>query len=260
MNLWEQTPGLCEEIPQITAYIPENKKSRAAIVIFPGGGYCVRAEHEGRGYAEFFVEHGISAFVVDYRVAPHRFPLELLDARRAVRFVRAHAKEYGIDKDKVAVMGSSAGGHLAALTSTYRKGIDFENVDTIDNECPYPNAQILCYPVICSPAESEYVHVGSYLNLIGESDAEKERELDPCLNVTEDTPKAFIWHTANDDCVNVINSYEYATNLRKNNVSTEMHIFPEGNHGLGLAEHMPHVAQWSSLLLNWLENIGWIIK
>ena len=99
-NLWENTPGLCEETPVVKVFVPENKKSDAAVVIFPGGGYYKRALHEGNGYAEFLNSHGITAFVVEYRVYPHKFPLPLLDARRGVRFARANAEKYGIDKNK----------------------------------------------------------------------------------------------------------------------------------------------------------------
>ncbi len=116
MNLWKETPGICDEIPTLTAYLPDKKQSDIAVVIFPGGGYQFRAAYEGDSYAEFLAENGYTAFVCDYRVAPHRFPLPLLDARRAVRTVRYYSDKYGIDKNKVAVMGSSAGGHLAALT------------------------------------------------------------------------------------------------------------------------------------------------
>ena len=148
MKLYETYPAEWEEIPEITAYIPAEKKCNGAVVIFPGGAYRGRAAHEGKGYAEFLQSKGICAFDVAYRVSPHRFPLELLDARRAVRWVRAHAEEYGIDKNKIAVMGSSAGGHLAAMVSTYIDPIEFEGLDSVDAEDYLPNAQILCYPVI----------------------------------------------------------------------------------------------------------------
>lgn len=258
INLWENAPGKCEEVPSIVPYIPQEKKCDAAVVIFPGGGYGGRAAHEGQGYAEFLNKFGITAFVVNYRVKPHTFPLELLDARRAVRFVRAKAAEYGIDKNKIAVMGSSAGGHLAALVSTYTKPINFEGLDEIDNENFLPNAQILCYPVISHPAGDGVAHAGSYLNLLGDNYAAMAKEVDPALNVTEATPKAFIWHTANDPGVNVINSYNFATALRRNCVSCEMHIFPNGMHGLGLAPNNPHVAQWANLLINWFKEISWL--
>ena len=97
MKLWENTPGFCETQPEIVPYIPSDKRSNGAVVIFPGGAYVGLADHEGEGYAEFLANNGITAFVVKYRVAPHKFPLELLDARRAVRWVRFHAEEYGVD-------------------------------------------------------------------------------------------------------------------------------------------------------------------
>ena len=104
MNLWSNTPGIHETVPGINVWVPENKRSNAAIVIFPGGAYRGHGEHEGAGYAEFLAKNGITAFSVDYRVLPHKFPLELLDARRAVRWVRANADLYGVHKDKIAVI------------------------------------------------------------------------------------------------------------------------------------------------------------
>ena len=257
-DLWENTPGLCEETPIVKVFIPENKRSDAAVVIYPGGGYYKRAAHEGDGYAEFLNSHGITAFVVEYRVYPHTFPLPQLDARRGVRFARANAKKYGIDKNKIAVMGSSAGGHLAAITSTYTKPIEFEGIDDIDKESALPNAQILCYPVIIQPDAEKIAHRGSYKNLLGGRDIGMETALNPAKNVTDKTPQAFIWHTAADGGVNVINSYAFATELRKHNVPCEMHIFPEGRHGLGLAQSVPHTAQWSGLMINWFKNLGWL--
>ena len=109
MNLCENVIGMHEEIPKITAFIPDDRKSDMAIVILPGGGYAIRAEHEGKGYAEFLNQNGITAFVVNYRVFPHRFPLPLLDSRRAIQWVRYYAEKYEIDKNKVLIMGSSAG-------------------------------------------------------------------------------------------------------------------------------------------------------
>ncbi len=257
MELWKCVPGLCEETPTITPYLPAEKKSDAAVVIFPGGGYEIRAPHEGKGYAEFLAAAGIAAFVVDYRVSPHRFPLPLLDARRAVRFVRAHAAEYGIDPHRVAVMGSSAGGHLAATCATYRGTFAEEQTDEIDREDCRPDAQILCYPVICAP--SEIAHIGSWQNLLGGSDPALEQRIDPAQNVGEDTPPAFIWHTADDNCVHVANAYTYATALRAHNIPVEMHIFPHGPHGLGLAtESLPYVSRWGDMLLCWFGYLGWL--
>lgn len=264
INLWENTPGMCEEVPTITYYKPENKKSDAAIVIFPGGGYARRAVHEGAGYAEYLAENGISAFVVDYRTAPHHFPLELLDARRGVRFVRYYAEKYGIDKNKISVMGSSAGGHLAAFVSTYTDPIDFEGIDAIDKEDFLPNAQILCYPVI-NLYNRDIAHIGSGNNLIGDiydetNDEETRKKFSPNLLIKETTPPAFIWHTFADGVVDIENSLEYATALRRAKVNkTEVHLFPDGRHGYGLTAKTEkieiHVAQWADLLLKWLGYI-----
>lgn len=265
MKLWENTPGLCEEVPTLTAYIPDNKTSDAAIVIFPGGGYRIRASHEGDGYARFLANNGITAFVSDYRVNPHLFPLPLLDARRSVRTVRSMAEKYGIDKSKVAVMGSSAGGHLAALVSTYYEPIDFENIDAIDKENFVPNAQILCYAVI-KLFDKEVGHMGSSNNFLGEEPTELREKLSPDLIATEKAPQAFVWHTFEDAGVNVINSLDYVKRLRMYGVPTELHVFPHGKHGLGLADGDPaygrdtkndHVARWSGMLLEWLKYIGY---
>lgn len=253
MKLWP----LGQHDTEITFYEPENRRSDAAVVIFPGGGYHHRAEHEGKGYAEFLSGNGIPAFVVDYRIDPDRFPLPLLDARRGVRFVRANAERFGIDPEKTAVMGSSAGGHLAAMLSTYYQEIPGESEDETDSFSYLPDAQILCYPVILNP-ESEYSHGNSYIHLLGEENAAMAPLLDPVLNASKATPQAFIWHTSSDAGVNVINSYEYAKALRNNDVPVEMHIFPTGKHGLGLAEREPHTAQWSSLMINWFRHLGWL--
>lgn len=251
LNLWEATPGLCEEIPSITAYIPDKKISDGAIVIFPGGGYGMRAEHEGAGYAKFLASHGITAFVCGYRVKPHSFPLPLLDARRAVRFVRFNNQKYGLDKNKIYVMGSSAGAHLAALLSTYYDSIEHENYDDIDKENYKPDGQILCYPVI-KLLRAGIAHLGSGKNLLGDRQAELGEALSPDLIATSDAPKAFVWHTYNDSGVSVINSLDYVKRLREVGVEAELHVFPGGDHGMGLAKEVPHVAQWSNLLINWL--------
>ncbi len=252
VSLWPQTPGHCEEIPVLDIYIPEHKTGDIAVVILPGGGYGFRSPHEGRGYAEFLNAHGIAAFVCQYRVSPHRFPLPLLDARRAVRYVRHFAADFGIDPEKVYLMGSSAGGHLTALTSTYREPIDYENLDEIDGESAVPNGQILCYPVIKLLGKG-ISHLGSGQNLLGDKQAELGEELSPDLIADGQTPKAFIWHTFNDGAVHVNNSLDYAKRLRQVNVPVEMHIYPDGPHGLGLAPAFPHVADWGNQLLRWLE-------
>lgn len=254
-SLWNESQN---EVT-ITAYLPHIKQADCAIIILPGGAYCFRAEHEGAGYAEFLAEHGITAFVVAYRCTPNRFPLPLMDARRGVQFVRHHAKEYGIDPHKIALMGSSAGGHLAALTCTCHMEFPIENPDGVDLESYLPDAQILCYPVI-KLLGNGITHLDSGRNLLGMQHAELGEALSPDLIVTDDTPPAFIWHTFEDSAVNVINSLDYTRALKKHAVPTELHIFPYGHHGLGLCKdrdtNSKHASSWTKLLLNWLNLIG----
>lgn len=251
VSLWEQVPGPYTAEPILECHLPENRSCSAAVVILPGGGYEFLAEHEGRGYADFLSRHGIAAFVCRYRVYPHLFPLPLLDARRAVRYVRSHAEEFGIRKSSVYIMGSSAGGHLAALTSTYRESIPYEDLDETDRESALPDGQILCYPVIKLLGKA-VAHLGSGQHLLGPDHAQLGEELSPDLIATADTPKAFIWHTFQDGLVSAINSLDYARRLRQMEVSVELHIYPHGHHGLGLAQDCPHTCGWSKLLLDWI--------
>lgn len=250
---------MCEEAPILEYYPADDKKTTATAVILPGGGYWGRAsDHEGKSYAEYLNSLGMDAFVCEYRCYPHKFPLELLDSRRAMRYIRANCDKFGIDPDRIAIMGSSAGGHLAALTSTYTEKIDFEDADSIDQTSYLPNATILCYPVICSP-DSGVAHIGSFKNLLPDELFENRANEFSCdLLVNEATPDAFIWHTSEDDAVNVINSLNYGAALRRMGKKFELHVFPYGCHGLGLAHDMPHVAQWSGLLKNWLDLKGWL--
>jgi acetyl esterase/lipase len=252
VNLWENAPGEYEKAPTLDVFIPEKKTSDIAIVVLPGGAYAMHADYEGAGYAEFLNANGITAFVCPYRVKPHHFPLPLLDARRAVRYVRYHSEEFGIDKNKIYIMGSSAGGHLAALTSTYHAPIDFEGMDEIDKEDCRPNAQILCYPVI-SLLDEQIAHLGSGRNLLGQRHQELGDALSPNLIADDNTPKAFIWHTFDDGGVNVINSLEYAKRLKQVGVNAEVHIYPHGCHGLGIAYDTPYVHTWTQHLLAWLK-------
>ena len=263
-RLWQEK----EDSTLIRFFPAINKKSDAAIVIFAGGAYTHRALHESDGYAEFFAKNGINAFVVDYRVSPDHFPAQLSDARRGVRFVRYYSGKYGIDKEKIAVIGSSAGGHLAALVSTYRGELEGEGADEIDKESYLPDAQILCYPVI-NTTDSEIMSLITVNALLGEDNLSFAPEVSPDLIADEKTPQAFIWHTVEDGSVNVINSYEYASALRRQNVPVEMHIFPNGHHGLGLCDIFSdtpdaakkmrrHTGMWKELLLSWLSYIGYL--
>lgn len=254
--LWDW-PGA----PALLACWPDSRRTRAAVILFAGGAYHTRVPHEA--YAGWFAEKGMAAFVCEYRVHPHQFPLPLLDARRAVRLLRHRAEAYGLDKDKILVLGSSAGGHLAALVSTYAQPIDGEGADAADLESPIPNGQILSYPVIHLVSRRLGANIGSAQNLLGSRVLELGEALTPAYLATESTPPCFLWHTAADSVVPMGNSLDYARALQEKGVPVELHVFPYGRHGLGLADDLTdpairHAAQWKPLLLRWLALEGFL--
>ena len=255
INLWKNNlPCHTEgEAPVMHYFAAENKQGDSAVLIFPGGAYLRRAPHEGEGYALYLNSIGIDAFVVDYRVSPNKFPAPLLDARRAIRLVRAHAAEFGINPSKIAVMGSSAGGHLAALAATYKGKLTGEGCDEIDEIDCMPNRQILCYPVM--DIES---HAASFNHLLTSAATEHE-SVTPRLLADKNTPPAFIWHSQSDESVSVLGSYRYAERLLSCSVEAEMHIYPVGTHGVGLADGaygraaFPYLEDWARQLERWLK-------
>lgn len=259
MNLWGNTIpfGLADDfVPELTPYICEGAKG--AVVVCPGGGYGFRAPHEGGDIAKWFNSIGITAFVLEYRVGPNKHPAPLADAMRAVKCVRYNSEKYGLDKDKIAIMGFSAGGHLASSLSVHYDKDIYEPTDEIDKENCRPDASILCYPVIDM---GEYRHDGSRNNLLGDNPPLDMKELmSSHLQITKDTPPAFLWHTSCDATVPVENSLMYANALSKVQVLFEMHIYPIGHHGLGLAPELAHVAQWSESCHRWLDLLGFIKK
>jgi len=241
MSLWsspefpEKDPQ-SQDVPTIVPYFPQGwKKGPQAVLVFPGGGYGFLAAHEGAGYAELLAANGITAFVVNYRIAPEsHHPAMISDACRAVRLIRAHAAELGIDPHKIGVMGSSAGGHLAACCATMPELALFEPGEKPDVEFGRPDFSILAYPVI-SGTES-WRHFGSFQNLLGSKipDQETLRKLSPEQHVSDRTPPAFLWHTFEDTCVPMENSMAYASALRNRNIPLELHIYQKCEHGIGL--------------------------
>ncbi len=230
------------------------------MLVLPGGGYAGLASHEGEEYAWFLASHGITAAVLEYSVGQrspgslHPAPLE--DACRAMKILRHHATELKIDPARVAVIGSSAGGHLAATLSTQFSPADPSSPDPVEHHSARPDAAMLCYPVIT--LEGPHAHVGSRNNLLGEAaSAEQIQSMSAHRRVTSQTPPTFLWHTAEDSAVPVEKSLRYATALRGAGVSVELHVFPEGRHGIGLAATNPRASQWPAMMLAWLGRLGW---
>lgn len=261
LKLWEHDiPYLTEgtETPNTlhTYLIPTDKPLPCAIV-FGGGAYMRRSLHESVPYAQCFNSYGIQAVTVDYRVSPNRFPAGLADAQRAVKLVRSHAAEWGIDPNRVVVCGSSAGGHLAASALLYDDVTmpAGHTPDATDAESARPNGAILCYPVIS--VGPEFGHVGSGMELLGKERYEAEHgAFDLQHKVTDATPPVFLWHTSDDPCVNVKNSLVFCESLRDHGVPFELHIYPHGPHGLALAQDREDIRAWSGLAADWvLRNV-----
>jgi acetyl esterase/lipase len=240
-----------EDCPAITPYLVEGD-NKAAVIVCPGGGYGMRADHEGEPIALWLNTLGISAFVLRYRVAPYSYPCALLDAQRAIRYVRYHAQSMRLDADKIGILGFSAGGHLASTASTHYDSGHANALDLIERESCRPDLLVLCYPVITM--NSQISHGGSRDNLLGnDPSAELVELMSNELQVTSDTPPTFLWHTS-DDFVVVENSLLFASALSKHKVPFDLHVYEKGKHGLGLAKDDEHVGNWTEVCALWFKR------
>jgi len=228
----------------------------SAIIICPGGGYGGKADYEAYPVAQWLNSLGVSAFVLDYRVAPYLHPFSLLDARRAIQYVRSRSDEWWIDPQRVGILGFSAGGHLAATAGTHFEAYPQAPADAVGKYPFQPDLMILCYPVI---SFGHFRHDGSMRALLGNNPTEEQRDLlSNEKQVTSQSAPAFLWHTADDEAVPVENSLLLASALRANRVPFELHVFPHGPHGLAMAESDPQVGQWKGLCARWLVGRGFI--
>lgn len=249
--------------PTLTVFIPKNKTSDASVIICPGGGYYILAfDHEGYATAEWFAERGVTAFVLKNRLPQEELfedftirPLE--DAQQALRLVKLNAVLYGLDENKIGIMGFSAGGHLAATASTHFN----KQVGELANESVSvrPAFSVLIYPVISFDAR--FGHTGSRDNLLGKNPSIAEvEEYSNELHVTKETAPTFMVH-AFDDFVNVENSLSYAKALKKANVPWELHIYDRGGHGFAFTkENRGPVETWPDRLQDWLIINKWMVK
>jgi acetyl esterase/lipase len=250
-----------QDIPTITPYLPDpTNATGAAIVICPGGAYEHLAPHEGKDYARWLNQQGVTCFVLKYRLGSHgyRHPAMLQDAARAVRLVKAKAADWKIDPKRVGLMGSSAGGHLASTLLTHFDSGDAAAADLVERQSSRPDIGILCYPVITM---GEYAHQVSKKNLLGTNPPpELVQLLSNELQVTTNTPPCFIWTTFEDKTVPMENSLLFAEALRKNHVPFDLHVYEKGGHGMGLAAKFPfaHPHPWAGDCLFWLKEQGFV--
>jgi len=245
-------------VPTLEYFKPNAEKaSGAAIIIVPGGGYSVVVyDGEGVSTAKALAEKGIAAFVLKYRLPNDAIMKDkkigpLQDAQQAIKLVRDNAEKWGLNKNKIGIMGFSAGGHLASTVATHFGKWYIENKE---NTSLRPDFQILVYPVISMT--DVLTHAGSRDNLLGKNPSREDVDLfSNELQVQSDTPAAYLTHAADDKVVDVDNSIVYFEKLRKHKVPVEMHIYPKGDHGF-IFKH----PGWMEPLFSWLESNAWLKK
>ena len=249
IKLWHgKNAGLGAEAVTLTIHLPNKTLEKtSAVIICPGGGYgtCVMT-YEGNEVGEWFAARGIAAFVLKYRVAPHRHPLPRTDVLESVSYVRKNAKLYHVNSSKIGIMGFSAGGHLAATAATqYTAPIN------------RPDFLILAYPVLSM--KKGVTHEGSKRNLLGENpDSKLVSEMSLETQVDDKTPPTFIFHTYEDQAVPAENALLFVSSLRKFKVPCEFHLFHKGRHGVGLGREGNK--KWPILLNDWLTRSGYTLK
>ncbi|MFT3936511.1 MAG: alpha/beta hydrolase [Chitinophagaceae bacterium] len=238
---------------------PKDKANGTAVIICPGGGYAIlAASHEGTDVAKVFNEWGVTAFVLKYRLPDdstmeHKENGPLQDAQRAFQLVRNNAKKYGVEKNKIGIMGFSAGGHLASTAGTHfnhpvSKDLEHTNLR--------PDFMILLYPVIS--LTDSLAHMGSRTNLIGKTPTqEKINYYSNELQVTKETPPTFLVHAKDDGGVKVQNSIAFYDALQKNGVPSEIHLFEKGGHGFGMNNKTTD-EKWMDWLKVWMQKNGWV--
>ena len=226
--------------PTLEIYLPYNMtemgwqdRKRPCMVVCPGGGYSMCSQREAEPIALHFLPEGFNVFILKYTCAPAKFPTQLREVAAVMELIYKNADAWNCDTSKVSTIGFSAGGHLAAHYSTM---FDCKEVREVFPESKSVNGSILSYPVIT--AEEGKCHAGSFKNLVGHHPLSEEEinnfSVERC--VKENTPPAFIWHTAADTVVPVISSLRYATALSEHNIPFELQIYPEGRHGLSTAD------------------------
>lgn len=255
LNLWAgEAPGAkgsdAEDVPAVQAFLPAPEVATGAgIVVCAGGGYGVRADYEGVPVGQWLAANGIAGFVLRYRLGPrYHHPVQMTDGQRAVRFVRLHARRWGLDPERIGILGFSAGGHLACTVGTHFTAGDPRSDDPVERVSSRPALQVLLYPVITM---ATHTHGGTRLNLLGESPAEEMLELLSCeKHVTRQTPPAFLYHSTEDTAVPASNSDMYVAALKQAGVDCLYVRGPFGPHGGSLRD------TWCPACLAWLRKHG----
>lgn len=229
---------------------------RPAVIVCPGGGYHGLAiDYEGVDVARWLNGHGVSAFVLEYRVSPHRHPAPIRDAQTALRLVRANAAAWNIDPERVGMLGFSAGGHLVSTAATHAEIVDPPIDDALKSFNFRPDFTVLIYPVISfSPP---FGHIGCRDNLLGpDADAAVAASLNNDEQVTQSTPPAFLVHSSGDSVVSSENSVAYYLALLRAGIPAELHVYEQGEHGYGMGKGDPALSTWPGLCIHWMRKRG----
>jgi acetyl esterase/lipase len=260
MKLWPADAPMANgqadaDVPTLAVFLPDKAKANGCgIVVCPGGGYSHLAMgHEGYDVANWLKDNGIAAFVLKYRIKPYQQPVPMLDGQRAVRLVRSHAAEWGVDPNRLGVIGFSAGGHVASTLGTHLNGGKPDAPDPVDRLSARPDFMILCYPVISM--KEPIAHAGSRKCLLGDNptDALVEKWSNE-MQVTDQTPPAFIVHSKTDTTVKVINSELFYQAMQAHHIPSELLVLETGRHGWGLAPKNPELAVWKEKCLDWMNR------
>lgn len=246
--------------PQLEVFLPAKRYATGeAVLIFPGGGYYVLAyDWEGRDIAKWLNSQGIAGIVVKYRLPVSKsltegYKVPIQDAQRAIRLVRSQAKAWNIDDGKIGILGFSAGGHLASSLGTHYSDQFYSPLDTIDSLSARPDFMGLVYAVTDLSRKDGQVNLGN--PLLGDFDSpELRNRFSNQLHVTQDTPRTFLLHAADDLTVPLSHTILFLTALYEHHVPVECHIYPKGDHGFALAVKQPYVETWKKLFIDWVKD------
>jgi acetyl esterase/lipase len=267
LNIWDDSIGPIKSKAVLKTYISDDASgaSKPSVLVCPGGAYSDIADREGEPVALAFTTCGFQAFVLNYEVPPVSFRQPLLDVSKALCLIRENAEQWHTDANRIAVCGFSAGGHLAASLGVFWKDESIRAALGIPERMNKPNALILCYPVITS--QSAMRHKESFRCLFSGNPDESIYDAMSLENyISCDTPATFVWHTFDDASVPVDNALRFAQGLKNNRIPFEMHIFPNGPHGLSLCDERtdgidgfmnPHAGKWFDLCVEWLRDYAY---
>ena len=252
------------DVPKLYCYPAAGTGPHAAVVVLPGGGYThVVMEKEGAVEARWLNDHGVSAYVLQYRLSPaYHYPAPMQDGERAVRFVRSHAKAWGLRPDAIGVWGFSAGGHLAGYLATKNDAGDAAATDAVERVSSHPDFAIFSYARLSlAPAIPGTFGMKT---LIGDNPSQELLDtVSPILHVTKDTSPSFLYGNSHDETVSSLNATLFYNALQVAHVPAELHVFEAGPHGTGMAQNLPklpELAIWPTLLQHWMELHGWIVQ